>query len=270
MEPKAFAASLTKYVHPHNFPLAVRMVRKGEKPPERAKRPVRDFRNPITLCQAVAVAREVGWTVYMGREDNACVIGAAAMGFERLHPYYMEGNLCEKFYTETKEAGAKMEEAVPRFELGTYEGFLVGAIERADFEPDVFAFYGNSAQVMRLVSASLWSKGGRMESSAEGRLDCADLVQRAMLTGEPAYVLPCNGDRVFGMVPDTEMAFSAPWSWTDEIARGLEATHKGGLRYPVPKQLTFLPKFPASYDKLWQLLGSQDAPAVEQPPGEGA
>lgn len=260
MDPKAFSEVLTKFVHPYNFPLAVRMVRKGEAPPARAKRPLRDFRNPITLCQAVAVARQVGWTVYMGREDNACVLGATAMGFEKLHPYYLEGNLCEAFYTESKEAGAKMEAAVPRFAPGQYEGFLVAAMERADFEPDVFAFYGNSAQVMRLVSASLWSSGGRVESSAEGRLDCADLVQRAMITGQPAYVLPCNGDRVFGMVQDTEMAFSAPWALTDELARGLAATHKGGLRYPIPKQLTFLPTFPASYDKLWQLIGADEPP----------
>jgi uncharacterized protein (DUF169 family) len=266
MEPKAFAAVLTKFVHPYNFPLAIRMVRKGEQPPERARRPVRDFRNPITLCQAVAVARHVGWTVYMGREDNACVLGATAMGFEKLHPFYLEGNLCEQFYTESKEAGAAMEAAVPRFAPGQYEGFLVAAAERADFEPDVFAFYGNSAQVMRLVSASLWKGGGRMESSAMGRLDCADLVQRAMITGRPAYVLPCNGDRVFGMVQDFEMGFSAPWSYTDELAEGLEATHKGGLRYPIPKQLTFLPTFPASYDKLWQMLGADEGPG-QGPPG---
>ena len=78
-----------------------------------------------------------------------------------------------------------------------------------------------------------------------------------MLTGKPAYVLPCNGDRVFGMVEDTEMGFSSPWSAVESIAKGLEETHKAGIRYPVPKQLTFLPTFPKSYDKLWQLIGSE-------------
>lgn len=257
MEPKAFDEVLTKYLRPYNNPLAVRMVRHGEPVPERAKRPLRDFKNPITICQAIAVARHVGWTVYMGREDQACILGALAMGFEELHPYYLEGNLCEDFYTKSKEAGAKMELEIPRFAAGSYQGFLVAALERADFTPDVFAFYGNSAQVMRLVTASLWESGGRMESSAQGRVDCADLVERAMLTGKSAYVLPCNGDRVFGMVQDSEMAFSAPWSAVDKLAEGLEATHKGGVRYPVPKQLTFLPVFPKTYDKLWELIGAE-------------
>ena len=257
LDARTFADVLTKFVRPYNHPLAIRMVRHGEGAPEKAKRPLRDFKHPITICQAIAVARQVGWTVYMGREDQACILGAVAMGFEGMHPYYVDGNLCENFYTKTKEAGAKMEAAVPRFSPGAYQGFLVASLERADFAPDVFAFYGNSAQVMRLVSASLWESGGRMESSAEGRLDCADLVERAMLTGKPAYVLPCNGDRVFGMVEDSEMGFSAPWSAVDSIAKGLEETHKAGIRYPVPRQLTFLPSFPKSYDKLWELIGAE-------------
>ncbi len=258
MDAKAFNEVLTKFVRPYNHPLAARMVRKGEAVPERARRPMRDFKHPITICQSIAIARHVGWTVYMGREDQACVLGAVAMGFEGLHPFYLEGNLCEDFYTKSKAAGAAMEAEIPRFEPGKYQGFLVAALERTDFEPDVFAFYGNSAQVMRLVTASLWETGGRMESSAQGRLDCADIVERAMITGKPAYVLPCNGDRVFGMVQDSEMAFSAPWSAVDKIAEGLEETHKGGVRYPVPKQLTFLPSFPKSYDKLWELIGAED------------
>jgi uncharacterized protein (DUF169 family) len=265
MDAKAFNEVLTKYVKPYNFPLAVRMTGHGEPIPEKAKKPMRDLKHPITLCQAVAIARQIGWAVFMDREDQACVLGATAMGFERLHPYYIEGNLCESFYTKTKEAGAKMESEVPRFEPGRFEGFLVAPLERCDFEPHVFAFYGNSAQVMRLVTASLWETGGRMESSAQGRLDCADLVQRAVLTGKPAYVLPCNGDRVFGMVQDNEMAFSAPWSWTEKLAEGLEATHKGGIRYPVPKQVTFLPSFPKSYDKLWQMLDAEGS-AESKPP----
>lgn len=266
MQANAFNDVLTKFVRPYNHPLAVRMTTKGEHIPEKAKKPMRDLKHPITICQGVAIARQIGWTVYMDREDQACVLGATAMGFERLHPYYLEGNLCDSFYTKSKEAGAKMEAEIPRFQAGAYEGVLMAPLERCDFEPHVFVFYGNSAQVMRLVTASLWESGGRMESSAQGRLDCADLVQRAMNTGEPAYVLPCNGDRVFGMVQDTEMAFSAPWSWTDKLAEGLEATHKGGIRYPVPKQVTFLPTFPKSYDKLWQMLETEGG-GPSKPPG---
>src|SRR5882672_10050247 len=95
MEPNAFNEVLTKFVRPYNFPLAVRMLRHGETPPARAKKPLRDFGHPITLCQGVAVARHIGWPVYMDREDQACILGATAMGFEKLHPYYLEGNLCE-------------------------------------------------------------------------------------------------------------------------------------------------------------------------------
>ena len=39
---------------------------------------------------------------------------------------------------------------------------LCRAVEPATFEPHVVAVYANSAQVMRLVHASLYKRGGRV------------------------------------------------------------------------------------------------------------
>jgi len=50
---------------------------------------------------------------------------------------------------------------------------------------------------------------------------------------KPKVILPCTGDRVFGMAQDNEMAFAFPWSCAHEIIEGLEGTHKGGTRYPI-------------------------------------
>ena len=72
-----------------------------------------------------------------------------------------------------------------------------------------------------------------MASTTGGRLDCAEIVIQTMSTNEPKVILPCTGDRVFGMAQDNEMVFSAPWQYADEIVAGLEGTHKGGDRYPI-------------------------------------
>jgi|SRR6266498_3443507 len=63
---------------------------------------------------------------------------------------------------------------------------------------------------MRLVNAALYKRGGRIESTTGGRLDCAEIVIQTMSTQAPKVIIPCNGDRVFGMAQDTEMVFDLP------------------------------------------------------------
>ena len=58
---------------------------------------------------------------------------------------------------------------------------------------------------MRLVNAALYTRGGRIEGTTGGRPDCAEIVIQTMTTGAPKVIIPCNGDRVFGMAQDTEM-----------------------------------------------------------------
>jgi uncharacterized protein (DUF169 family) len=94
----------------------------------------------------------------------------------------------------------------------------------------------------------------RLKSDFSGRGDCADIVIKGKKTGEPQVILPCYGDRIFGMTADDEMAFTFPFTMGEEMVEGLEKTHAGGVRYPVPIYLRFQAEFPMSYqelEKLW-------------------
>ena len=74
-------------------------------------------------------------------------------------------------------------------------------------------------------------------------------------TGEPQVILPCYGDRIFGMTADDEMAFTFPFGMGEEIVEGLEKTHAGGVRYPIPIYLRYHAEYPKSYQELealWQ------------------
>ncbi|HEY8477109.1 MAG TPA: DUF169 domain-containing protein, partial [Chloroflexota bacterium] len=171
-------------------------------------------------------------------------------GFSPEVPFSAEGHACAGIYTATPEAGARTEQVVPRFPQGKYHGILVAPLARATFEPHVVAIYGNSAQVMRLVQAALWDRGGGLTSVATGRIDCAEIIIRTMLTGEPQYILPCSGDRIFGLTADDEMVFAMPASWTERVLEGLRGTHQGGIRYPITPFMRFTPQFPPQYQRL--------------------
>jgi uncharacterized protein (DUF169 family) len=108
------------------------------------------------------------------------------------------------------------------------------------------------------VHAALYRNGGRVVSTTGGRLDCAEIVIQTMSTNEPKVILPCTGDRVFGMAQDTEMVFAFPWSCVDEIIEGLEGTHKGGVRYPITVAMRGTVTMPKTYQDLMKMLRERD------------
>jgi uncharacterized protein (DUF169 family)/uroporphyrinogen-III decarboxylase len=254
VDAKTADQALQTYVRPQTFPVAVRMLRPGEPIPERARRPSRDFGKLSMNCQVIDMSRRYGWTIALTRDDSICSLGITALGFDRPTHLYNSGTLCEGMYTATKEAGARSEAAVDKFAPGEYQALLVAPLDRATFEPDVVVVYATPAQVMRLTQAALWKTGGRLTSSFQGRIVCADIIVTTMQTGQPQVILPCSGDRIFGQTQDHEMAFAIPWARMADIIEGLEGTHRGGIRYPITQFMEYEAKLPPKYmevNRLW-------------------
>ena len=250
MTPVDLAQKLDRFVRPDTFPLAIRMLAPGEAPPAKVKSPRRDLGVEVAVCQSYAIARRYGWTLAIAREDINCPLTKIAYGLDAQTPSYTSGEMCEGMYNETKDAGARTESEVPKFPVGSYERILAGPLARADYEPHVVLTYGNSAQVMILLAASLYKSGGYLTCRFSPRIDCSESVVRTILTGEPQVVLPCYGDRVVGQAQDHEMAFSFPFARAEEIGEALEALHRNGVRYPIPTFLRYQPGFPPKYQAL--------------------
>ena len=244
-----FQDALTGHVRLGSFPAAVRMVKPGEPLPERVKRPGQDLQIRVATCQSIAMARRYGWVLALGEEDISCPLTAVAFGFRRPSEFYTRGQACAGMYTETEEAGMLSEEQVAKFSFGKYQYILVAPLHRTVFEPEVIIIYANPAQVLRLLTAALWKSGGRMTSSFGGRIDCAEEIIVPRRSKKCEVILPCYGDRIFAQTQDHEMAFAVPISRVGEIIDGLEGTHKGGVRYPIPSFLRYSGEFPEHYKK---------------------
>jgi len=247
MDINKFSEKLNYHIRPQTFPVAIRMLKEGEPLPDKTRRVKKDMNLEIAICQGISMARKYGWTVAMGSEDINCPLTKIAFGFEKAGEHYFNGEACCGMYTETLGAGAKTEQATPKFPYKKYSSIIVSPLSSGKFEPDVICIYASSAQVMRLLVAALYNKGGYLTSRFSGRIDCADIVIEAMTTQECQVILPCYGDRIFAQTQDTEMAFTIPVSKIDEIADGLEGTHKGGIRYPIPSFLRYEGQFPEHY-----------------------
>jgi len=255
---KDFDEAVAKYVRPGSFPLAIRMVREGEELSERTKRSHRDMNIKVAVCQTFSMARRYGWQLAVGEEDINCPLALTAFGFKEELDLYDCGAMCAGMFTETKQAGARTEAQVPKFSFKEYKYILAAPVSRADFVPHVYLVYGNSAQIMRLVAAALYKKGGYLTSKFSARLDCADICIETMKSRDPQVILPCYGDRVFGQTGDDEMAISLPVGIEEDLIRGLEGTHRGGIRYPVPAYLQHTPEYPEHYYQMHDAWKEKD------------
>jgi uncharacterized protein (DUF169 family) len=250
MDAAALAKQLEQHLRVATFPVGVRALAPSEPIPAKARRPKQDLHVEVAICQAISFARRYGWTLAFGREDLSCPIAKAAFGFEDRIDYYAKGSLAEGMYASCAEAGKAFEAALPVLQRSEVSAIVAGPLARISYEPETVVVYGNSAQVLRLVNAALFEKGGAFKTEFTGRGDCADIVIRTRQTGEPQLILPCYGDRIFGLTADDEMAFTFPFAQAEKIVKGLEGTHAGGIRYPIPIYQRFTPEFPASYQEL--------------------
>lgn len=250
MDVKEAAAQLNRYLLPSSFPLGVKILDHGEGVPKGAKTPLHNFKKKLAVCQLMTMARRYGWTVAFGREEQKCALGALIFGFEKPGPFYLQGHLAAHTYVSSPEAGARSEEAMPRLAINPGRWVVIGPLDRMDDEPDVVVVYGHPAQMMRLIQADLFEKGGAFTTAMSGRGACAEEVAGPYLTGRCQLAMPCTGERIFGQTQDFEMAFGIPAARLNAILTGLAETHKKGVRYPITSTLNYEAVFPAAYGQV--------------------
>ena len=241
-----FLATVKETVNPATQAVGVNLVRDtatigGKKIRVRGER--------LTICQQIAYSRMYGWSTWTDRESSHCVLGAACTGLVAPPERVLDGSVNTGVYQADREAAAAMQRQMPRVSPGV-AGVLTYPLSRPveGFSPELVVLYVNSAQAMRFVQAFLYREGGEfvMRSSGDAGV-CSRGVAQVALTGEPVVEIPCLGDRRFALAQDHELIVAIPAGWLERTAEGLAATHKAGIRYPVPFQIPAACDLPPSY-----------------------
>lgn len=248
--------SINEYVRPVTFPVSVRLAAKGDSLPKKAKRPMVDVGHKVSLCQGVALCRRYGWTVCFSEDDHACPLSVVMLGF-RLPDEMLNGEMAYPAYVGSLEAGANMEKLMSFLPIGTFEQIVFTPLHKETQKPDLVLIYGNAAQISRLVQAANYKTGLGIAGKAFGRLACSAYIAKPYLEKECSMVVPGGGERIFAHTQDDELVFSVPAEKFDDIAQGLEETHKRGVsRYPVTfSGLLAEPGFPSKY---WDLVAKKE------------
>ncbi len=261
---KRFDAVLNEYVRPASFPVAAKFL-KDEPLPEKARQPLKVFGYPLGLCQGVAMVRRYGWTMGFTREDHRCPSAIVAMGHLEIPELLKRGDICIGLYAKDMEAAARCEEIVLKMPVGSTDAIVLAPLAKATFTPDVVLVYGMPGQIVRLVQAANYHRGGAVESRFGGRFACSAELVVPHLQQKCNVVLPGGGEKVFAMTENSEMAFALPGGFMDEIAEGLAATHQSGIqRFPFPVAGVRLePEFPPSYEEFEIYCGVKTPPQTE-------
>ncbi|MBD3256089.1 MAG: hypothetical protein GF383_13415 [Candidatus Lokiarchaeota archaeon] len=239
-------------LRPHTFPIAIKLLENESDIPKNCRRPLKHLKVSNFICQNFSMVRRYGWTIAVTEEDCVCKLARFVYGWDNLSDEIAEWG--HKFniglYSRDLKTSKKLDECLFLFH-NKFKGIVVSPLTRTKIIPDIVQIYGLPAQIMRLTQAYLYMKGGMLQFTDAGRIgSCHIGVIKTFQTREPQLVILGNGDRVWGGAEDHEVMFSIPKDLLAEIIQGLEETHKGGLRYPIPKYMNYKPGFQSSFKKM--------------------
>lgn len=255
---KEAAATIYNELRLKTFPLAVKFLNDKDDFPAKTRQPSAVLGKRVTICQGVTMARLYGWTVGLTREDLICVPAMIAFGLSGASdPAETLGKLfCEVGFSGNEQDGLAEVEAMARLENDESKAIVLAPLQKGLFDPDTIVFYGNPAQVMRLVQALVFKTGRRIAGNFGGKVECTEYLLAPHKTQAPRITMPGMGDRIFSMTQDDEMTFSIPGNLLGALAEGLnKAGKKIGARYPVTFYQNFEPEFPKPYKVLAKELG---------------
>jgi len=255
---KSAAEFISNNLRLKTFPVAVKFLKEKKDFPEKTRQPSSLLGKKITICQAVTMARLYGWTIGLTKDDLICVPAAIAFGFSSASDSAssLTKLFCEAGYSKNEETAKKEAVSMQRAEKDEYGAIVLAPLQKGVIEPDTIVFYGNPAQMMRLIQAWTYMSGERVRSNFGGKVECTEYLLAPLKEQAPRVALPGTGDRIFSMTQDEEMIFSLPGKFLPELLHGLKETgEKVGARYSVPVFLNFQPEFPKKFKELGKELG---------------
>lgn len=246
--------AMSTYLRHQTYPLAIKMLNSEDEIPQDAKRPLSDYGTSFTLCQALALGRRDGLTIVLDKASQSCPIALVGLGFVRPEEY-LSGKYALAPMNQSSQARIRAAKAMPRFQFGKYKYILISPITRASFDPDVIVFYGNGAQVMRMIQAAVFASGESLTSKSNGAGGCLLPIVEPIGEGKCKYTVPGNGERRLGLIADGELAFAMPRNRFEEVVGGLKLSHEGKQTYPIsPGYLKLEYKLPPPYVELRKAL----------------
>lgn len=170
--------------------------------------------NLKSYCQAVVLAGQ-GRTLLLAKEQMGCKLGTTALGFEKEAEAFLDDGVLEKYGVglfATEEASAATIHHSFMLPAGKTRAALIAPLSVFQEAPQVAVFTANSEQVMWLLYALNYERGGRMVLPQSGGAlgGCADITSLPLLERVPNITFLGLGCRLKTGLDPCHLMLGAP------------------------------------------------------------
>lgn len=173
--------------------------------------------NLKSYCQALALAGQ-GLTLLLDREHQGCKLGTSVLGFESEDlERFLDDGVLEKYGVglfATEEASAATIRESTYLDKGKTKAVLVAPLASMAETPQIVVFTADSEQVMWLLYAVNYERGGRLDLPQSGGAlgGCADITALPLLTGRPIVTFLGLGCRLKAGLDPCHLMMGIPGS----------------------------------------------------------
>jgi len=167
-----------------------------------------------SYCHALVAAGK-GEVLLLKKEQMGCKLGTSVLGFEKDMEAYLDDGILEKYGVGLFESEAASSETILKaayLEKAKTRAALIAPLSYFKQKPQVLIFTANSEQVMWLLYALNYEKGGRMDLPQSGGAlgGCADITALPLLEGISNITFLGLGCRLKSSVDPCDLMLGAP------------------------------------------------------------
>ncbi len=217
---------LTQSLNLHYLPVGVTLFQ-GTPPPAHI---LQTTENLKSYCQALVLAGG-GRTLLLQKEQMGCKLGTSVLGFEEHMEAFLDDGVLEKYGVglfATEEASSETLLKSTYLEKGKTRLALIAPLTAFQQMPQVVVFTADSQQVMWLLYAVNYQKGGRMDLPQSGGAlgGCADITAWPLLQGQANVTFLGLGCRIKSALDPAHLMMGIPGAVLNQVHENILAMAK--------------------------------------------
>ena len=214
-----YSSTLREFLHLAVSPVAVGFAYDAKDISE----DLEELSESMRHCQMVGIASTEGKSFFAMQKVHSCMGGAWALGLGPLTKSLQSGEFYFKLGKFESTASCKRTIAnVPALESESVYATMYAPLECTPFVPAVVVIIAEPAFMLKLVQASLFKLGGRIESNFAGIQSlCADTTAFPYMSGKVNISLGCDGSRKFAHIEKEYMVAGIPLEVVSEVVAAL-------------------------------------------------
>jgi len=208
---KSISTDLVKSLSLNYEPVGIDFFRQSDRLPEGLPFAGKELKS---YCQALVLAGK-GESLLLKKEQMGCKLGTSVLGFETDMETYLDDGVLEKYGVglyATEEASAETILRSTYLEKGKTQAVFIAPLSHFAENPEVVIFTANSEQIMWLLYAVNYEKGGKMNLPQSGGAlgGCSDITALPMLEGISNITFLGLGCRIKSAIEPCDLMMGVP------------------------------------------------------------